>query len=268
MNCHYRFYDLEYFFSETSKLGYRHCEIWTSPHHFTVDYRGYDDVSVLLNLTKKYGMEIICICPEQTNPKPHNIATGNKEKQDRVLQYFKNVIDVANEVGCNKVVITSGWAFYNENKEDAYYRSVAMMKKICSYAEDKNVVLALEALQPDESVLVNTIDDIKEYRRDVDSEALKVCIDMGAMARVNETIDQYFEAFENDVVHIHFVDGNPTGHLAWGDGTRDMAEDLMSIKIHGYDGYLSLENATSRYFENPLEADKNSLNKYRENGGD
>ncbi|MFV0379999.1 MAG: sugar phosphate isomerase/epimerase family protein [Anaerorhabdus sp.] len=268
MNTHYRFYDLDYFFRETSKIGFKYCEIWTSPHHFCVNYEGYDDVNCLISLENKYHMKIICICPEQTNPKPHNIAERDIEKQKRTLKYFKNIIDVSCKVKCNKVVITSGWAYYNEDKELAYKRSVAMMRKICEYAESLSVYLALEALQPDESVLVNNINDIRKYISDVNSNNLKVCIDLGAMARADETLEEYFKAFESDIIHIHFVDGKPFGHLAWGDGKRDIKKDLSSIAYYNYQGFLSLENATSRYFENPVIADCKSYKLYKENGGE
>ena len=35
-----------------------------------------------------------------------------------------------------------------------------------------------------------------------------------------ENINDYFEAFGSRIIHCHFVDGNPTGHMAW-----EMAHD-------------------------------------------
>ena len=86
MNTHYRYYSLEYFFRSVSELGYECCEIWTSPHHFEVMDRFIDNPKVLNDLALKYGLEIICICPEQTNPKPYNIAEKSEDKQVRVFQ--------------------------------------------------------------------------------------------------------------------------------------------------------------------------------------
>ena len=84
-------------------------------------------------------------------------------------------------------------------------------------------------------------------------------IDFGAMARVNNTIQDYFDAFGKDVIHTHFVDGKPTGHLAWSDGTRDLKQDLLDLEANGYHGYLSLETATSRYYEKPWVAEQTTL---------
>lgn len=268
MNCHYRFYDLEYFFQEASNNGFKYCEIWTSPHHFAVNSYECENPQKLVDLANKYEIEIIAICPEQTNPKPHNIATPFIDQQERVYQYFKNVIDVSSYVGANKVVITTGWCFYDEDSGQAYLRSVKMMKKICNYALEKGVVMALEALQPDESLLVNSAKELSNYIEDVNVDSLKVCIDMGAMARANETINDYFDLFGESIVHVHFVDGHPTGHLAWGDGYRDIQQDLIDFKENNYSGFLSLETASDRYFEIPSETDKRSMNQFLENGGE
>lgn len=267
MNCHYRFYELEYFFKTIQKIGFHYCEIWTSPHHFYVDYQKHDDVKKLKDLAKQHDVEIVCICPEQTNPKPNNIACKDKKRQEDVYHYFCNMIDIAKEINCNKVLVTAGWAYYSESKDEAYMRSVSMMKKICAYAEKQKVYLALEALQPQESILVTNCETIKNYIKMVGSEYLKVCIDMGAMAKANETLFDYFETFGKNIIHIHFVDGKPTGHLAWGDGERDMKSDLEILEKYGYDGYLSLENATERYYKDPQRADLQNMEEFKKHWG-
>ena len=91
-------------------------------------------------------------------------------------------------------------------------------------------------------------------------------IDFGAMARVNNTIQDYFDAFGKDVIHTHFVDGKPTGHLAWSDGTRDLKQDLLDLEANGYDGYLSLESANSRYYEKPWVAEETTLKAFEKLG--
>ena len=124
----------------------------------------------------------------------------------------------------------SGASYYDESKEDAWNRSVEMMRKVCDYAKANDILVAIEALQPDESVLVNSVEQLKAYLDAVNHPQLKVCIDFGAMARVNNTIQDYFDAFGKDVIHTHFVDGKPTGHLAWSDGTRDLKQDLLDLE--------------------------------------
>ncbi|MDF9824896.1 protein FrlC [Breznakia sp. PF5-3] len=262
MNGHYRFYELEDFFKHIKSIGFDTAEIWTGPQHFFMDYQGYESVKKLQHLEEKYQIKIAVICPEQTNPKPNNMATKDLELQKHVYKYFTNAIDVAASIQAKMVLVTSGWAFLNEDIEDAFNRSVHMMKRLCEYAQSKRIYLAMESLQHDESLIVNSIDGLKRYKEAVNSNQLKVCIDFGAMAGAKETIEDYFKAFKDDIVHVHFVDGAPTGHLAWGDGERNMSEDIKELQKYGYDGLLSLESVNGQYYEKPYEADLKTMQQF------
>ncbi|MDH6367950.1 MULTISPECIES: sugar phosphate isomerase/epimerase family protein [unclassified Breznakia] len=263
MNGHYRFYQLETFFEKVSSIGFKKAEIWTGPHHYFMDYQGYEDVNKLKRLEKAYGVKIEVICPEQTNPKPNNMAAKDPQAIKRVEAYFKHAIDVASQIDAKLVLVTSGWAFLDEDVNEAFKRSVQMMRKLVAYAESKHIRLAIEALQKDESRLVNSISSLQSYLQAVDHDNLYVCIDFGAMAGANETLDDYFKAFGKKIAHVHFVDGKPVGHLAWSDGTRDMKADLETLQKYGYEGLLSLESVNNIYFEKPFEADQKTMNQYQ-----
>ncbi len=264
MNCHHRFYTLESFFANAKANGYSCVELWTGPQHFYMDYNGYETITKLKNLEQRYGIKIIGICPEQTNPKPNNMAAGVSWMHPQVEQYFKNAIDVAVEIKANQVVVTSGWAFLDEPKEEAYRHSVKMLQKISEYAEQKGMLLAIEALQYNESVLVNSVEDLQHLLKEVQRDALKVCLDSGAMAVAGNTIQEYFDAFHDDIIHVHFVDVKAnTTHLAWGDGERNMKEDLQAFFQNKYHGVLSVECVNSQYFENPSAADKQSIQQFQ-----
>ena len=165
MNCHYRFYELEDFFQSVHKLGMHYVELWSGPMHYYVDARRHDSPEQLKKLCDRYQITIIGICPEQTNPKPNNIAVKQKHRQEEVLNYYRQMIDIACELECRQVLVTSGWCYYSEAVEEAWNRSVVMMKRITDYAKQRNVILALEALQPEESRLVNTIQDIRGWKQ-------------------------------------------------------------------------------------------------------
>lgn len=264
MNCHHRFYTLESFFANAKANGYSCVELWTGPQHFYMDYHGYETIAKLKDLEHRYGIKIIGICPEQTNPKPNNMAVRDSGMQLQVEHYFKNAIDAAVEIKANQVVVTSGWAFLDEPREDAYQRSVKMLQKISEYAEQKGMLLAIEALQRNESVLVNSVEELQHLLKEVQRDALKVCLDTGAMAMAGNTIQQYFDVFHDDIIHAHFVDVKAdTTHLAWGDGERNMKEDLQVFIQNEYHGVLSVECVNSQYFENPSVADEQSIQQYQ-----
>ena len=177
MNCHHRFYTLESFFASARNNGYDSVELWTGPQHFFMDYAQNDPVDCLRELEDRYGVKVIGICPEQTNPKPNNMAAAFPETQRRAFSYFSRAVDIACELGANQVVVTSGWAFLNEDADAAYERSVAMLRRLASYAGERDMNLAIEALQPSESVLANSAADLRRLLDDVAEPALKICLE-------------------------------------------------------------------------------------------
>lgn len=270
MNCHHRFYDLEEFFASAHKFGYKSVEIWTGPQHFFIDYQQHEPIQKLIFLANKYGVRINGICPEQTNPKPNNMSARDSHMMERVYKYFCSEIDVAVAVGASQVVVTSGWAFLDEPLTDAYDRSVNMLRRISEYADSQHMHLAIEALQKSESLIANSATDLKQLIDDVNRPALKVCLDIGAMQAAADTISGYFATFGSDIVHVHYVDvdENMTTHLALGDGTRDITQDLIDLKQAGYDGVLSVESVDSRYYSQPQIADEQSMRAFKESLGE
>lgn len=256
-NGHYRFYQLETFFQKMSEVGIAQVELWTGPMHFYIDSEGYEDVEKLLALQAKYHIKVIGLCPQQSNPCVYNIAA--KANQTKILNYYKNVIEVAHQLSCPQVLLTSGWAYLDEDIERARQRAIAMVKQIAKLASTYQITLVIEALQPFESKIVNTIPQLQQFLKCVKEPNLKVCIDLGAMAKANETLEQYFEIFGSEIHHIHFVDGAPTGHLAWGDGKRNLQQDLACLDKYHYQGFLSLETTTLRYYETPWESEQKTL---------
>ena len=161
MNISHRYFDLEEFFSSASASGYTCCELWTGAMHLYVDCHGYDSLERVRELSQRYGVRIVGLCPEQNNPKPWNIAARGNEARARTLAYFKNVVDIAAELGAEQVMVSSGWAFLNEPIEDAWGRSASMLRAIAEHAGERGVRLVLEALQPVESMIVNSAADTK-----------------------------------------------------------------------------------------------------------
>ena len=262
-NGTYRFYTLEYYFEQISKMGFKYCEIWTGPMHFYVNHREYEDIDKLKKLSKKYDISIIAICPEQTNPKPNNIATLDSKLVINVFNYYKNIIDISSKIGANKVIVTSGWGFLDKKREEAYSASIKMMQNICDHALKKEVELSIEALQSGETNLVRSLDELEKYVNCVDRKNLYICLDTGAMNGSGDDIKNYFLRFKNKINHIHLTDGNPTGHLALGDGKCDIFSYLKEIKRNNYSGYITFESVSSKYYMNPVESDMKNLNFFK-----
>lgn len=97
---------------------------------------------------------------------------------------------------------------------------------------------------------------------------LKECTG-GTKHRINGTQAVKY-SFKDRIVHCHYVDGTPTGHLPIGKGDRNIKEDLETFLANDYRGLYSFEFANGSCFANPSQIDidainvmKNSINQIR-----
>lgn len=81
-----------------------------------------------------------------------------------------------------------------------------------------------------------------------------------ATGACGETLEDWFAAFGSDLVHMHFLDGDPFVHNIWGDGNYPLEQMLRCLQANAYTGYLVQEVADERYFADPVAAD---LQNYR-----
>ena len=80
-----------------------------------------------------------------------------------------------------------------------------------------------------------------------------------ATGNAGETLEDWFETFGTDLVHMHFLDGDPYLHNVWGDGNTSLEQQLETINRYHFDGYLVQEIADEKYFCNPYYADVKNM---------
>lgn len=254
MNIHYLFYSFEYFLDAQVNAGIKTIELWAGTPHFFLSYLEYSDCKRVQRLIEKRGLQVKIITPENCTYQ-YQFAAQEREQFEKSALYFKKALDAGAELGCEIMAVNSGWGYWNEDREEAWKRSKEMLTVLADYAKTKNIRLAMESLRPEESNLATTVQDVKRMLKEVNHPNLKAMIDTTAMGVAGETIDQWFEELGDDIIHMHFIDGNPYGHLIWGDGTHNMKRFLESLKRYSYTGYLGQEITEFDYYNRPAEAD-------------
>lgn len=265
MNIHYRYYSLETFFQSVSKNGLSTIELWLCPQHFYINNNYFENIDSLKYLCNKYEQSLHCICPEQNNPKPNNIAAKGNILIENTISYYKNVFHVAQQMNCHKVLVTPGWNYYDESLDEARIRSIKMLQLLCDLASEKQIDLVLESIWAKSSQIASTIGEINYLKENVDRKNLLLTLDLGAMAAANESIEQWFKAFGSSIAHCHFVDGSPTGHTSWGRGTRNMFNDLNTFEKFSYKGKLSFEFVDPKCYKDPYLEDRTTIELFNDN---
>lgn len=264
MNIQYKYHPFNRFLDDAVKYKVKNIEIWGAAPHFHLEDLTYLDIKKIKQEIDARQLHVVCYTPEQC-VYPVNIAADNCDERRRSLKFFENNIRAASELGADKILVTSGWGYFdNSNKEDAWKYAAEGIYDLAECSTHHGITIALEVLRKDESNLVNDLTSLNKMMSELNHDNIGGMIDTCPMNLAGETPKDYLEALGDKLIHVHFIDGAPRGHLAWGDGILDMRRYLQELSDGGYQGYLSLEITDGRYFMNPEESVKKSIEKLYE----
>ncbi|MBS7009539.1 sugar phosphate isomerase/epimerase family protein [Anaerostipes sp.] len=265
MNHIFRFYELRDYLRAAAETGYESIDLWTCGAHYFVDAHTYEETKKLKNMLRDYGLRAVSITPEQSCPKPFHMAAKRPEVRQKTEYYFKHMIQAASELECGRVLITSGWQFFSEEREEALKRSEEMAGELCRFAESYDVCLTMETLSSKSTRLCNTITDLKRMMKAVNSRQFGVTADIHTIHNAGESLQDWFDTFGDRINLVHFMDyrDGVFTHLKWGDGTCDLKETLKLLDRNGYCGPLILEYTDSRYFEDPVSVYMDTMKKLK-----
>ena len=262
MNLHYAHHTLEYFLDSVVKNGLKNVELWgASPHLLVEDATPALIKKVRMDIAKR-GLNLVCYTPE-TVVYPINIAAREPYIRERSVKSMLRAVEIASDLGCGRMLLTSGWGYLTEPREQALRYSMDSIERITRHAEKYSVTLALEHLSPISSNLINTASQLRTALDAINSPNLKAMIDTCQVALVDEHVRDYLELLGSDLIHVHIVDGTPGGHLAFGDGNLPLEDYVKTLGEYGYKGYLSMEISDRRYFAHPEEADRRSIDLFK-----
>lgn len=258
MNLHYLYYSLDYFFDAQQRSGMQSIELLGCTPHFWLDYMTYSDCRTVRKKASERGLNIVVFTPENAVYQ-YQFAAQEPDQYEKSYKYFLNGIKAAAELGCKIMAVNSGWGYWNEVRETAWKRSRDMLARLADAAQQEGIVLAMETLRPEESKLVVTLKDAKRMFDEINHPSFKVMIDTIAMGVAGETLQQWFDVFGDNIVHTHFIDGRPYGHLVWGDGCYPMDSFIRCMNDNNYKGYLGQEITDGKYFDDPATADMRNM---------
>jgi protein FrlC len=255
MSVQYWHYSFEYFLNSMEKCNLHNIDLWGGAPHYCFDnYKTRAEANQRISEIRKQiegrGMKVITFTPEQLNY-PINIAGREAAYRIKSLDYFMRSMEDALAFGTNRLFMTSGWGLLDEPREDAWKRSVESLQFLSEKAQELNVTLIIEQLQPYESNLLTTCNDMRRMLHEVNSDALQCCVDLVAMAVVKDELQPFFDQMPGRIHHIHFADGNPSGHYVWGDGNLPMMDYVHTLEANNYAEYLTLEINDAIYWNDP-----------------
>lgn len=174
------------------------------------------------------------------------------------LNYTKQAIDLAQELGAPSISITSGVA-QNSEREKNIFNFKKSIQELSSYAEKKNILIGVE-YEP--GLLIGSVEDLVPLISD-SYRNLGVNFDSCHAAVLNENIPTVIRKLNQKLFHIHLSDCKDRVHyhLIPSLGQIDFKSMYQALVDVNYKGFLTAE--LYPYFDEPEEAAKKALNYLR-----
>jgi protein FrlC len=159
------------------------------------------------------------------------------EEREATVRYYNEVIDLAFDLGAEKVLYIAGWQIFGTSRQQAWDRSRDCLDRIASHANNKGITIVVEPTAAATN-LIETADDALELMRSVARDNVKVMFDTLHALYRNEIPADYVRVMRGDLVHVHVSDSN---RVIPGEGRVDWIGLMQALNECGYGGYLTME---------------------------
>ena len=255
MSVQYVQYSFSYDLRSMEQCGLSKIDFWGgAPHYCRLDHPTVGAAARFLTQLRQEiedrGMEVVIYTPE-TLAYPFSYSDPSSLLRQRTVDYMKQAMEDALVLGTQRVFLNTGCHSRDLPREEGWQRTVESFRTLCDTAETMGVSLVLEQLQPYESNLVTTLPHILQMLEQVNSPALRVCVDLTAMEVAGEALPDYCESLGDRLEWVHYSDSH---HLILGDGDfgREKLEGYVrTLERYGYANCLDLEINDSIYWEDP-----------------
>lgn len=221
-------------------FGLREIELWGITPHLDLFHDTDARVGAVRQVLADNGLSTWCFTPEQVLY-PINIASGDEALRRDSIERFRRAADICAALGARYLFLTPGRGYESEARQPAWDRAVAALGGIAEHAGRNGVRCLLEPLQRFESNIVNDAAGLRHMLDEVGADNVDVVLDCVAMATAGDTVAGYVGLFGSRLAHVHLVDGTPSGHLVWGDGTLPLGDYVSELAGLGYAGKVTFE---------------------------
>lgn len=170
-----------------------------------------------------------------------HVTTPDAELRRRSWAYLRRIIDLCADLGGGVLVFGSPRqrsATGGLSPAQARQHLVEGLAETAPYAAECGCCVLIEALSPDQTDVVTTLEEAAEIVRQVNHPGLATLFDTHNAVAEREPhaalVERYFDYIRH--VHLNEMDGG-----APGTGNYDFRPVLDALQRRGYQGWLSLE---------------------------
>jgi sugar phosphate isomerase/epimerase len=169
------------------------------------------------------------------------LMTADPAARARRVQFYRDAIDIARELGSDCVSIWSGVLREPLDDEAASARLIDGLRQVCDYADSRQVPIAFE---PEPGMFIDRMDRFEQLLARFDAPALKLTLDIGHLHCQGETpIASHIHRWRDRLANVHIEDMRHGihEHLMFGEGEIDFRPVLEELIAIGYQGLVQVE---------------------------
>ncbi len=174
-------------------------------------------------------------------PKGLHVTTPDLALRTRSWLHIATLIDLCGDLGGGKMIFGSPAqrkSTGGATKEEATARYVDGLRQAAGHAESRGVTLLMEPLSPNDTDVLNTLEEAARYVAEIGSPAVQTMYDSHNAVMEAEPheglVDRYFDIIKH--VHVNEMDGKHPGTGDW-----DFKPVFRVLAARGYTGWISME---------------------------
>src|SRR5579872_3662508 len=230
-------YSIEDAIKRIARAGYDALEIGCAAPHAWPAHLPSQRRHDIAKLIADQGLVTSSLLPAPGGGPGNNPASLLAEERAATIAHYKEVVDLAHDLGAKRVLYIAGWRAYGVDAGRARAWSLEALKQIAKHAADKGVTICIEPTSAD-SNLIDTAAQALALREDSGAANVKVMFDTYHALYRNEVSSDYVYEMAAHLDHVHFadIDRKPPG-----EGVVDWFGVLRALKDIDYKGYLTME---------------------------
>ncbi len=168
-----------------------------------------------------------------------SLSDSNPAVRRQAVERLKGHISLASKWNCLVIIGLMKGQIKDCGSREEYEKNVMEALQECvDYAESRQVLIVLEAINRYESDVLNTLQETTAFIREFDTDYLKLHIDTFHMNMEENSIPASMLEVRDYIGHVHAADNN---RLYPGNGFFDFKTFLDTLKVIDYQGDIALE---------------------------
>ncbi len=227
-----------------AEAGFKAVDLYTGPPHILPAHYSEKERKAVRKLIDELGLELtgFAVAGGILNL-GLNFSSPNKKIRDETLQYYKDNVILASEIGCPLINVLTGHCLHGTSREQGRKWTMDAFHELVTLAEEKEVILGLHPQYIGDSPLMVTVDDALDMIKELGSKMVKVIFDTAQQNITFRNFSDQIRKVGKHLCYIHASDNDGVGwtHLALGKGTIHWEGLVRTLKTIGYDGVICVQ---------------------------